>query len=583
MLEATSVVGLLERASASSDTGLRFLDRNERSRFHPWSEIWQRARSVASGLRRAGIARGDRIALVYPTSMGFAEAFFGTLVAGAVPVPLYPPVRLHRLEEYLERTVRMLRAVSARMVLADRTVRPILGPAVVQADPELGCRMLDELDEGAAAETRPDPSDLALIQFSSGTTVEPKPVALSHRAVVEQVVALNGHWPDTDDCTHSGVSWLPLYHDMGLIGCVISALERPGMMTLIPPELFLARPAVWLRAISTSRATISVAPNFAYGLCVEKIKDDQLDGIDLTSWRVGLCGAEPVVPRVLRRFLERFEPLGLSPEALTPVYGLSEATLAVTFAELHRPFASRSFDRDALSRSGHAREAPDGVELVTVGRPIEGVALRVVADDGSDLPECRVGRVLVRGPSIMEGYYDRPEATAEALTDGWLDTGDLGFLLDDQLYLTGRAKDVLILRGRSHSPSEVEAAVDEVDGVRTGCSVAVSWLPDGADGEVLLLLVEAGRDFKDEDTGSLTRACRSAVRSGTGLEVDRIEVLAPGTLPRTSSGKLRRAESLRLYLSGELAAPRKMSSWRLAGAALRGSLEIARLNRRTRG
>ncbi len=580
---ADTVAGLLERAAARSDVGLRFLDRAERARFVPWSELWSRAIEVCGRLQRAGVAPGDRVALVYPTSVDFVDAFFGSVLAGAVPAPLYPPVRLHRLDEYSVRTGRMLTSVSARLVLADSRVRPVLGPAVAAAGPDLGCRTLRELDRGPAAPRFGAADDLALIQYSSGTTVDPKPVALSQRAVVTQAVVLNSHWPDRDGVVHSGVSWLPLYHDMGLIGCIFTALERPGDMTLIPPELFLARPAVWPRTLSRLRATISVAPNFAYSLCVAKITDDELDGVDLSSWRVALCGAEPVVAGVLRRFTDRFAPFGLRPEALTPVYGLSEATLAVTFGDLGRRWSSRRFDRGSLSADGRAMPADDGTELVSVGRPLPGVALRVAADDGAELPEGRVGRVLVRGPSVMDGYFGQEEATRDALRGGWLDTGDLGFVHSGELHLTGRAKDVLILRGRNHSPTEVETAVDGVAGVRTGCSVAVSWLPDDAEKEQLLLLVEAADAAVVDHPDEPAERCRRAVRAATGLEVDRVEVLEPGTLPRTSSGKLRRSESLRRFLAGELAPPEQMTRWRLAGAALRGSLEISRVNRRNGG
>jgi acyl-CoA synthetase (AMP-forming)/AMP-acid ligase II len=577
----TDTVGeLLERAAGRSDVGLRFLDRAERATMVPWSEIRSRAREVCGRLQRSGVAAGDRVALIFPTSVDFIEAFFGTVLAGAVPVPLYPPVRLHRLDEYSARTARMLDAVSARLVLADARVRPVLGAAMAAAAPPLGCRALRELDDGPAAPRLGSPGDLALIQFSSGTTADPKPVALSQRAVVAQAVGLNRHWPDRDGLVHSGVSWLPLYHDMGLVGCIFTALERPGDMTLIPPELFLARPAVWLRTLSRLRATISVAPNFAYALCAAKISDDELHGVDLSSWRVALCGAEPVVGPVLRRFVDRFTRFGLRPEALTPVYGLSEATLAVTFSDLERPFESRCFDRDRLTRDGRAEPAPGGVELVSLGRPLDGNELRVVDADGGELPAGRIGLVQVRGPSVMEGYFGRPEESREVLADGWLDTGDLGFVDGGELFLTGRAKDVLILRGRNHSPSEVEAALDEVSGVRAGCSVAVSWLPEGADGEVLLLLVEAADAAAVDRPDGLAERCRSAVRAAVGLDADRVEVVAPGTLPRTSSGKLRRAEALRLYLSGGLVPPGRMTAWRLASAALRGSLEIARANRR---
>jgi acyl-CoA synthetase (AMP-forming)/AMP-acid ligase II len=562
--------------------GLRILDRSESASFFSYNEVWRRALAVCGWLQREGVRPGDRVALVFPTSIEFIDGFFGTVLAGAVPVPMYPPVRLHRLDEYSARTARMLRAVSARVVLAEGRVRRVLGSAVAEASPPLGCRTLNELPDGSGEVVHRGADDLAMVQFSSGTTVDPKPVALANRAVVAQATALNGHWPDTRDCTHSGVSWLPLYHDMGLIGCVIAPVERPGTMTLIPPELFLARPAVWLRAISTYGASISVAPNFAYGLAVDKIKDSQIEGIDLSSWRVALCGAEPVVPRVLRRFIDRFSSCGLRSEALTPVYGLSEATLAVTFSDLHRPFASRVFDRELLSRDGRAEEAEQGLEMVSLGRPIPGAEVRVVGEDGVALAEGLVGDVLTRGSSIMEGYFDRPEATREVLRDGWLDTGDRGFLRDGELYLTGRTKDVLILRGRCHSPTEVEAAVDEIDGVRTGCSVAVSWLPEGADGEVLLLLVEAVRGLGENDRAAVADACRTVVRSATGLEVDRVEVLEPGTLPRTSSGKLRRQESLRLYLAGELEAPRGMTALRVAGAAVKGTLDLARMDRKQR-
>ena len=573
---------MLERTSRDSQTGLRLLDRHEDAEFYPYPDVWRRALGVCGGLQDLGVEPGDRVALVYPTSIEFIDSFFGTILAGAVPVPLYPPVRLHRLEEYETRTARMLDAVTARLVLADSRVRRILGPAVAAAEPPLGCRILEDLSGRPGEPVRPSADDLAMVQFSSGTTVDPKPVALSHRAVVAQTDGLNAHWPLTEGITHSGVSWLPLYHDMGLIGCVIAAVGAPGTMTLIPPELFLARPAVWLRALSTYGATISVAPNFGYGLAADKIKDEQIEGIDLSAWRVALCGAEPVVPRVMRRFIDRFTPFGLRPEALTPVYGMSEATLGVTFSDLRAPFLSRCFDRERLSRDERAVEAVGGVELVSAGSPIAGTEVRVVDGNGVELQEGSVGDVYARGPSIMDGYFNRPEATREAIKDGWLDTGDRGFIDAGELFLTGRKKDVLILRGRCHSPTEVEAAVDEIEGVRTGCSVAVSWLPDGEDGEVLLLLVEAGREVKVDDFAALADACRSRVRSATGLEVDGVEVLAPGTLPRTSSGKLRRQESLRLYLADELEAPRPMTPWRLAGATVRGSIEVARLNRKNR-
>src|SRR6185436_13903708 len=245
--------------------------------------------------------------------------------------------------------------------------------------------------------------------------------------------------------------------------------------------------------------SISPAPNFAYGLCLSRVSDAEMEGVDLSRWRTALTGAEAVSPPVARAFCERFARWGFRPEALTPVYGLSEAALAVTFSDLDRPFRSVRVNRERLAREGLALEVEDGREIVSVGRPVPGFRLQVRDEAGRELPPGRVGRVWIQGPSLMEGYLDAPEATARALRDGWLDTGDLGFLRSGELYLTGRAKDVVILRGRNHAPDEIERAVDGVPGVRTGCVVAASWLPEDAEGERLALLAEASRQATEEE------------------------------------------------------------------------------------
>ncbi len=562
---------LLERASGFPETGLRLVDRRERAQWAGWDDIHRSATEVAGGLQALGVETGQRVALIYPTGREFFDAFFGILLAGAVPVPLYPPVRLGRLDEYHSRTAAMLRAAGARLVLADRRVRRLLGRTISVARPPLGCLTLRALPRAGASPVTVGPSDLALVQFSSGTTVDPKPVALSQRAVMAHVRTLNSFWPEEKGGVISGVSWLPLYHDMGLIGCVFPALERPAVLTLLGPEVFVVRPAVWLRTLSRYRAKISVAPNFAYGLCVDKIRDDELEGVDLSAWRIALNGAEPVAPAVLRAFQERFARWGFRPEALTPVYGLSEATLAVTFSALDQPFRSERFDRDRLAMAGLATLDAEGVELVSVGRPLPRVEVEV-RDAGGATLDGEVGRVLVRGPSLMDGYLDRPEATARALRDGWLDTGDLGFLHDGELFLTGRAKDVVILRGRNYLPVEIEHAVESVDGFRRGCAVAASWLPEGAATERLMLFVEHRQDASASTIADMPEACSDAVLAATQLKPDEILLLEPGTLPRTSSGKLRRQETLRRHLAGELLPPERVTplliTTALAGSAM---------------
>jgi fatty-acyl-CoA synthase len=569
----------LVRAAASSAHGLRFVDRRERDVWHPWSEIAERAARCGGAMATLGVAPGDRVAIIAPTGIAFFDAFFGALWIGAVPVPLYPPVRLGRLEEYRRRTVAMLRSVDPALVVTDRSVSRILGTVLAEVDARW-CRAGDLDGASGMPPVTLDDDALGLIQFSSGTTVEPKPVALSLRALVAQTRILNGLWPPPPTGEESGVSWLPLYHDMGLIGCVLPALERPGTLTLIPPEIFVAQPAIWLRTISRVGATISPAPNFAYALCVDRIRDEDLEGVDLGPWWVALNGAEPVAASVLRRFVDRFADHGFRAEALTPVYGLSEAALAVTFSDLGRPFSSRTVDRTRLAEDGVAETATHGTELVSVGRALPGFEIRVVDGSGTVVEDDVIGRVETRGPSLMDGYFGLPEATGAALRDGWLDTGDEGFLADGELFLTGRAKDVVIVNGRNHLPSDIEHALDEVPGVRTGCTAAVSLASGDGATERLLLLVESRDAASSDQQATLVAACRDRVAAATGLMADHIEILAPGTLPRTSSGKIRRQEARRRWQADALIAPSPVTPWRVGRELARSAVALPRKRRR---
>jgi fatty-acyl-CoA synthase len=566
---STTLVSDLFRAADAPDEGLRILEDHQQATWLPWPLILERALVVCGRLQRLGVARGDRVSIIFPTCPQFFDAFFGVLLSGAIPVPLYPPLRLGRLVEYQERTSQMIRVARSRLVLADRRVRHLLAPALRTSDTALGCLTLEDLPDGSPEPAAIDPDDLGLIQFSSGTTNEPKATALTHGALCLHAATLNAFWPDSEDVHHSGVTWLPLYHDMGLIGCLFTAMERPATLTLIPPERFVARPAVWLQTISKYRATVSPAPNFAYNLCVKRVRDEEMAGVDLSCWRVALDGAEMVVPEVIRAFQRRFGPWGFRAHALTPVYGLSEASLAVTFSDIDAPPALRRFDRQALEAAGIARQTEDGRELASVGRPVPGVTVRIVDDRGSQLTEGRVGRIECRGPSLMSGYFGQAAATAQVLHDGWLDTGDLGFVSRGELFITGRTKDMLLLRGRNYSPDDLERAVDALPDVRTGCVVAVSWLPEGADGERLLVLVEARRGFSRAKFPVLAKECAATIITATGLAPDQVVVLEPGTLPRTSSGKLRRRAALQQYLAGRLAPPQRFILIRVALAVAR--------------
>ncbi|HEX8701098.1 MAG TPA: AMP-binding protein, partial [Myxococcaceae bacterium] len=364
-----------------------------------------------------------------------------------------------------------------------------------------------------------------------------------------------------------------LYHDMGLIGCLLTALYYPGSMVLLPPEVFLARPALWLRALSRHKGFISPAPNFAYGLCLKRVKDSELEGVDLSAWKHALNGAEPVSQETLRRFCERFGRYGFSPGAMRPVYGLSEASLAVTFPPGGRGPRSLSVEGSVLAREGRVVEGSRS--LVSVGGPVAGMEVEVRDELGHELPERRVGRVFARGPSLMREYFGDAAATARALSpDGWLDTGDLGFVADGELYLTGRAKDLVIIRGANHAPQAFEECLQAVDGVRVGCAVALGFTPEGSEDEALLLLAER-TGLEAEDTAVEERV-RAAVLEATGIRPHTVRMLDPGTLPRTSSGKLRRSEALRRYLSNELKPPKKVGPVGLAVEMAKSALAFVR-------
>jgi len=573
---------LLERAAASS-RGVRFLDGAERESFFSYAALFERATGVAGGLSAMGIGPGDRVGIILPTAPDFYDAFFGALAAGAIPAPLYPPVRLGRLQEYHQRTASQLRACQARVVITNPGIRRILGRTLEQAAVSLGCLSLPDLPRLPPPPHSPSFDDAALIQFSSGTTADPKPVRLTHRQILANVEAISrtilDAFPEGPDLTHSGVSWLPLYHDMGLIGCLVVALAHPSDLTLIPPEIFAARPALWLRAISRYRATVSAAPNFAYGYCADRIREEELSGVDLSSWRLALNGAEPVTPRVLSSFIERFRAYGFREEALTPVYGLAEATLAVTFSDPRRAFVSVAFERERLTREGVARPAEGGLPLVSVGKPLPGYEVRLVGDGGTLAPPGQVGRVFVRGPSLMEAYHERPQATRAVMKDGWLDTGDRGFFFQENLFLYGREKDLIILRGRNYAPQDVEQALEGLPGLRTGCAAAVGVVPEedgGEAGEILVILVERARGRAATGDGELVGAIRERVNERLGLVAERVLILEPGTLPRTSSGKLRRNEARRLYLEGVLTPPASVTRIRLAVEAIRSTLAFGR-------
>lgn len=562
---------LTEALSAATETAtsLTFVNADEEDQEVPKARLREKALSIAADLSARGVRKGDCVALVLPTCPAFVECFFGVMLAGAIPVPLYPPVRLGKFDEYHRKTSTMLRAVDAALVVTDQRIRRFLGVAVEKAAPRLGCVIASDLGVADAVEADVAPSDIAFIQFSSGTTHDPKPVALTHENLLYNLATIASYLGDFATPT-VGVSWLPLYHDMGLIGNLLSAFYLPIPLVLLPPDLFVTRPGAWLRAISRHGGTVSAAPNFAFGLCVNRIRDEELDGVDLSSWRLCLNGAEAVSAAMQRQFSERFERWGFDASSLTPCYGMAEASLAVTFKPGGTMFKTFGVEHETLASEGVVE--PGNKELVSVGVPLAGVEVEIRDEHSKPVPPDRTGRIFVSGPSVMAGYYGRGDLTDEALQDGWLDTGDLGFVHEGELFVCGRHKDTVIIRGANHAPQDFEAALEGLPGMRTGCAVAVGFVPEGEEEEALAMLVETTPDAPP----TLADDVSSRVLERTSILPAHVALLAPGTLPRTSSGKMRRREARAQWLEGNLAAPKKVSTLRLMMYAAKGQLSHAR-------
>ena len=376
-MRADSVGGALLEAASHDSAGVSFWTDPGESTFYSYSTLAQNARAVAASLQKHGVKRGESVAIILPTGPEFYAAFFGASLAGAVPTALYPPTRLGRVNEWKVRTATMLCAAESVVVLTERRLAALLGEPVRTARPRLGCRLVQTLqEESRGLGPKPvDTSALATIQFSSGSTGDPKPVALSHENMLSNAHAILDALPVPAE-ERSGVSWLPLYHDMGLIGCLLSSVISQAPMTLMGPERFVAKPIRWLQALSETRATISVAPNFAFGLTVNKADQSDIEDLDLSNWKVALCGAEPVHPRTLDDFATRFSVAGFSRRALTPVYGLAEATLAVTFSNPEEAPRWERFDTDLLENQGLAKPSTNGRLISSLGRPLTGCRLR---------------------------------------------------------------------------------------------------------------------------------------------------------------------------------------------------------------
>ncbi len=568
-----------------------FLAEGDRIEKLTYGALFERARSVALALRELSLESQQAVGLMLPSGLEYFTSFYGVLMAGGVPVPLYPPARLSQIEDHLRRQAGILNTAQARYLITVAEVMP-LARLVRALVPTLE-RVMTPAD---LADDRPKKrlprvraNDIAFLQFTSGSTADPKGVILSHANLLANLRSIGRAAELTPN--DRVVSWLPLYHDMGLIGAWMGSLYFAAQLTLMSPLAFLARPARWLRAIHRHRATLSAAPNFAYELCLKKIEDQEIEGLDLSSWRASLNGAEPVSAETVRAFTERFEPYGYSPGTMMPVYGLAECSLALAFPPVGRGPVVDHVDRETLASTGRAepvradddRSAPgtEALRFVGAGYPVPDHEIRIVDATGVEVGERNEGRIQFRGPSATSGYFRNPEATRKLFDGDWLDSGDLGYTADGELFITGRAKDLIIRAGRNIYPQELEEVVGNLPGVRKGC-VAVFGSKDPKTGTERLVVLAETRETEETALQDLRDRIQRASVDLIGTPADEVALVEPRTVPKTSSGKLRRAAGRELYEGGKL--ERRGPAWlqvaRLAASGARP--QIARTGRAVR-
>ena len=560
--QARTMIEALQQRASSRETGYTHMAEDGTTRFESFHELHRRAGRIGLALRLHGFTKGDRLGLILSDSQQFVDSLFGAFFIGAVPVPLSPPsARFGQPEIYLRHLAPAVAKARPRLLLADPDVKSLLerntpdlrfGPTLTFEDLfEEGETDQEWIPAGIL------PEDTALLQFTSGSTSQPKGVRLCHANLVANVKSMaDAHCfqcAPQDYC----VSWLPLHHDMALIAKVLMPVYagmRGGLF--MPPALFLADPISWLRQISACRGTITFAPNFAYSLCTARAGKKVMEGIDLSSLRIAACAAEPIRHEVLAAFAQKFAPYGLRPEALVPCYGLAEHTLGATISRIGTGMTTDRVETAALAHGAAipaSEPSPGSATIVSCGRFLPGHEGKIVDPEGNALPERTIGEILLRGPSVMQEYFEDSAATAATLSDGWLHTGDLGYLAGDDLYVCGRSKDVIILYGRKYHPQDLEWEAEQVQGIRPGCVVAFRLEDPALDRDRVVIAAET--KLSSEHHEQLQDGIRARIHQGLTIMVDQVLMVPPYTLPKTSSGKLQRARTRDLFRSGKLAQP----------------------------
>jgi fatty-acyl-CoA synthase len=539
--------------AAAGSRGLNFHDaRGNLTLPYPYTQLRDDALATARRLIAAGVQPQDRIALVAETGPEFAALFFGVVYAGAWPVPLPLPTSFGGRESYIEQLRVQLSSCDPKMLVYPPELSQMAGEAARLVGVEgfdwesFAQRPAPEASLPAAA-----PEDIAYLQYSSGSTRFPHGVVITHRALLNNLAA-HSHGMQVEPQDRC-ISWLPWYHDMGLVGCFLSPIANQVSCDYLKTEDFARRPLAWLDLISRNPGTsISYSPTFGYDICARRISSQTRAGdrFDLSRWRLAGNGADMIRPDVMQGFVDAFADAGFKASAFLPSYGLAEATLAVSIMPPGEGIRVELVEETQLSGVAAGQDRPQRYRaIVNRGKPVRDMTIEIREEDGTPLPERAIGKVWCSGPSVMVGYFRDDEATEACLTDGWLDTGDMGYLSDGYIYIVGRAKDMIIVNGRNHWPQDIEWAVEQLPGFKAGDIAAFAITTPGGE-ETPAVLVQC-RSSDDAERVRLRDEIRERVRSVTGMNCV-IELIPPRTLPRTSSGKLSRAKARNLYLNGEI-------------------------------
>jgi fatty-acyl-CoA synthase len=553
---APTLAAAVEALANTHQRGFTFVDTQGAERFYSFHALHAEALKRSYGLRRLGLQKGDRISLIVAESDDFVLTLLGAVLAGVVPVPIYPRLGFKASDGYVDTVAHITNAAGSAAIVTTEQQEPHVRdamprcPSVTQL---IDMKQLAAAAEGEAlAPVEISPDDICFLQFTSGSTSLPKGVVVKHgnlaancRAFMYEGLQAN---PEAGD---KGISWLPLFHDMGLIGFVFGPLFTDIPVVFLPTSSFARSPRVWLEAAHRHRATLTYAPNFGYALAAKRLKERDLQGLDLSCLRVAGCGAEPIQIGTLRAFADKLAPTGFKPEYLLPCYGMAEGTLAISFTKLTESVRADHLSAEALQAGKAVQAAGDAPanDIVCCGTPFENHEVRIVDDAGNVLGERQVGQIITRGPSVCGSYFENPSASAESFkAGGWLFTGDLGYLANGELYICGRLKDVIIVRGRNFYPQDIEWCVAQIEGARRDNVVAFGVIEDGE--EKLVICAETSR----VQAAALREEIPKRVLDEIGLQPFKVELVALGTLPKTSSGKPQRRKTKALWASGQFVA-----------------------------